>query len=99
MATGKCQFCGVDDAVIFESETPLGTFRFCKLCNIKVCRLCQNEAELETHHCSYLYDITIEVCPECHGKIHQENGFHDELKPEITRKRAKELGIRHTFVS
>lgn len=42
---------------------------------------------LITHHTSYYPEETIDVCRECHGKIHDQDGFHDDLIPERDRPR------------
>jgi len=39
------------------------------------------------HHTSYEPEKTMLVCETCHGKIHQKDGFHDELEPDITREK------------
>lgn len=54
-----------------------------------LCHICYREREkLQDHHISYDPEITIQVCLECHNRIHNEDGFHDDLKPEMTREEA-----------
>lgn len=58
------------------------------------CHICYRERDkLQDHHISYDPEVTIQVCLECHKKIHHEDGFHDELLPEMTREEAVEQGI------
>lgn len=56
------------------------------------CQTCGAEKELLEHHVSYAdkhglfpIEIILEVCMDCHHKIHKKKGFHDELNPvELT---------------
>lgn len=95
----ECEHCGEGKKYRLRGdETPVGTFRWCVKCKGEVCRLCREQVEkLETHHCSYLYDITIRVCPDCHQRIHHEDNYYDGFVPAITRSHAEEIGIEHTF--
>lgn len=52
---------------------------------INDCYCCDYRGPTDTHHASYYPERTVEVCPSCHRKIHQCDGFHDELKPESER--------------
>jgi len=36
---------------------------------------------IHVHHLCYSPQITVDVCEECHAKIHNRDGFHDELAP------------------
>jgi len=97
----KCQYCGYEDngELNERQETPVGTVTFCFKNCLSVCRLCEQEADkLEKHHCSYLYDLTIRLCEDCHYRVHHEDGFYDELKPHLTRRKAREIGVSHTFL-
>lgn len=40
---------------------------------------------MHEHHTSYLPEETMLVCNSCHTKIHQTDGFHDDLKPSLSR--------------
>jgi hypothetical protein len=42
--------------------------------------------KMHSHHTSYEPPRTMLVCPSCHQKIHNRDGFHDELKPNMSRK-------------
>lgn len=58
------------------------------------CKVCEKEflnTQTQQHHISYLHDFTITVCYSCHRKIHHEDGYYDELQPDISRKEAKKL--------
>lgn len=60
----------------------------------ETCSVCQDQStELQKHHVSYQPERTIRVCSSCHGKIHDRDGFHDDLKPEMSRQEAKEKGL------
>ncbi|WP_332900378.1 hypothetical protein [Haladaptatus sp. CMSO5] len=56
------------------------------------CQICGENTELLEHHVSYAeryglfsIEIVLEVCMDCHHKIHKQEGFHDELNPvELT---------------
>lgn len=43
--------------------------------------------DIHEHHISYEPEETILLCSKCHGKVHNSDGFHDGLKPEISRKK------------
>ena len=75
------------------SEEPFGK---CPECAFR-CELCE-EKTLETgglhrHHTSYLFDMTMLVCRSCHLKIHNVDGFCDDLRPALSRSRAEDLGL------
>lgn len=42
------------------------------------------------HHTSYEPEETILICRKCERRIHQEDGFHDELKPDMKREEWEE---------
>ena len=93
----ECEECG-EDAVLFTSETPLGTFRLCVECTHSVCRLCgKADTELEYHHVSYLFDTGLSLCEDCHYAVHHGDE-HDELKPTVTRSHAKDIGVDGTLL-
>jgi hypothetical protein len=48
------------------------------------------------HHTSYSENETIRVCYPCHTKIHKTDGYRDDLKPEMSREQAYELGHVNT---
>lgn len=62
------------------------------------CQICDEEGQLLEHHVSYSdryglfpIEIILEVCMNCHHKIHKQQGFHDELNPvELTPESALE---------
>jgi hypothetical protein len=98
MEKEECNHCGSLTRVLMTDETPLGTFRWCIRCTTSVCRICkENSQQVHKHHCSYLFDITVRLCEECHMKVHHEDGFYDDLAPTITRSKAQALGVDHTF--
>lgn len=68
----------------------------CLGCNPDYCCVCDTHysvSYIEHHHVSYKADVTIPTCKECHRKIHHADGFHDELKPELRRDKAKREGL------
>jgi len=40
---------------------------------------------IHQHHTSYVPERTILVCEECHGRIHSDPGFREDLTPDRTR--------------
>lgn len=59
-----------------------------------ICHICFRDRDpLQDHHISYDPEITIQTCLECHSRIHNEEGFHDELKPDMKREEAIDEGI------
>jgi Zn finger protein HypA/HybF involved in hydrogenase expression len=59
------------------------------------CSVCRAYGEPDTyleHHTSYKQDETVMVCPSCHGKIHHQDGFRDDLLPEMSRQAAEQQG-------
>lgn len=70
----------------------------------ETCQICEDEAELLEHHVSYRdrfglfrVEIVIEVCMECHYKIHKEEGFYEELNP-VEHPTEESLGQHENFV-
>lgn len=59
----------------------------------ELCCLCGEEPISASHHISYVYDITIEVCRGCHDRIHDTTAKYDELKPIYKRRVAIEKGF------
>lgn len=45
------------------------------------CEVCGDYSRLQRHHTSYSPEERISICSDCHYKIHQKPGFHDELNP------------------
>ena len=41
------------------------------------------------HHTSYNPENLMWVCKDCHMKIHHEDGFRDDLLPDMTRTEAE----------
>lgn len=93
----KCEWCERDVARTETANINGEVYDLCSACSASVCRLCGIEkeawSESHTHHVSYLFDITVTVCRDCHNMIHHEDGFHDELEPVYSRSRAGSLGI------
>ena len=95
----ECRRCGGEIPYRPRLEDALGKIHWCRSCRSNVCRLCDNESErLEFHHASYIYDIGLSVCKDCHNRIHHEDGFHDHLEPEITRSTAQEWDLDCTLM-
>lgn len=57
------------------------------------CELCGENRAGASHHVSYLFDITIRVCSECHGRIHDSTEKYEEYQPAMPRKVAIEKGF------
>lgn len=95
----ECPHCGEEARTVVPSETPVGTFWFCTTCSSSVCRLCEGEFEaLEYHHVSYVFDTGLDLCEECHYRVHNEDGYYNHLEPEITRSMAREWGLNCTLM-
>lgn len=67
----------------------------------RTCPLCDEfdpNRRLERHHYQWVpAPRIIEICPECHKRVHHEDGFHDELVPEFNRTEARERGITSEY--
>ena len=63
-----------------------------KLFADNLCFICLKNTEVEQHHTSYKDDETIPLCGSCHSKVHLNDGFHDDLEPELSRKEASRNG-------
>lgn len=67
----------------------------------KTCPLCgefQFNGRLERHHYEWVPEPkVIRVCPDCHKRIHHEDGYHDDLLPEYNRTEAREMGVTSEF--
>jgi len=50
-----------------------------------VCDSYQFEERTELHHTSYDPEEVMRVCHDCHTKIHHEDGFRDDLLPDMKR--------------
>lgn len=44
---------------------------------------------IHEHHVSYVPERTIRVCSDCHSKIHHDEDFRPDLKPEMSREEWK----------
>lgn len=58
------------------------------------CEVCEQRFRLtatQEHHISYVHDFTIRVCYSCHRRIHHEDGYYDDLQPNISRDEAEKL--------
>jgi len=56
---------------------------------VELCLLCRETVDIDlmdTHHISYTPEKVVRVCRGCHRRIHQEQGYYDELEPETTPK-------------
>jgi transcription elongation factor Elf1 len=77
----ECGHCGTHHhvEVVFEDiGTPEGEQH-------ELCLLCGETTLVElmdTHHVDYAPEKVVRVCRECHRRIHQEPGYHDDLAPE-----------------
>lgn len=72
----------------------------CWYCHRGVCDYCKINAGEQQHHVSYDPEITVELCDECHEKVHypskrepeDDHDLLDRLHPGETRKQAKAAG-------
>jgi hypothetical protein len=62
----------------------------------RICPLCKKESpeSLVTHHTHYIPEESMEICKSCHAKIHLDKSFHPELRPEMSRVTAEEMGVK-----
>jgi len=49
------------------------------------CELCNSSRLIEEHHISYYPERTMALCKECHDLVHNQDGFRDDLRPDIPR--------------
>lgn len=57
------------------------------------CEICgKTRSKMVTHHVSYKPEEVMEICSDCHLKIHQEPVEYSHLMPDISRKEAKKNG-------
>jgi len=54
------------------------------------CAICRKREATQTHHISYAPEITIEVCPVCHGLLHG--------KARIPQEKAKGLMALYRYL-
>lgn len=60
------------------------------------CQVCGDGFELnymQIHHTSYEPEETLQVCRDCHRRIHHEDGYHDDLIPDMRREDAESVTI------
>lgn len=58
----------------------------------QMCELCgEQKPRIVTHHTSYIPEETMDVCQNCHSKIHQGDEY-EHLRPDETRKQAEDRG-------
>jgi hypothetical protein len=67
----------------------MATGEDCEVCGEEIV----NSYSRREHHTSYQPEETIVVCSSCHRKIHETDGFRDDLKPDIPWEDAKRLGL------
>lgn len=54
------------------------------------CEKCgETRSKMVTHHVSYKPEEVMEICSECHLKIHQKPSEYSHLMPDFSRKEAK----------
>ena len=59
----------------------------------QICEKCGKiKSQMVTHHISYKPEEVMEVCPECHSKIHNKDGEYTHLTPDVSRKEAEKRG-------
>jgi hypothetical protein len=53
------------------------------------CAICAkprgDSKQMDRHHTNYERDEWIPLCQECHARVHDEEGFYDQLAPPETR--------------
>jgi len=57
------------------------------------CELCGEQKGGTTHHVSYVYNVTIDVCSQCHNRIHDTTDKYSEYQPRYSRSEAVEAGM------
>jgi len=60
----------------------------CPECFHPDCHVCGSTG-MHRHHTSYDPEKLMWVCKTCHMKIHHEDGFRDDLLPDMTRTEAE----------
>jgi len=61
----------------------------CPYCNPTTCAKCGrggSVTEIHNHHVSYMYDITVPLCADCHEQVH-----FDDKRGSIPREGHREL--------
>lgn len=94
-----CDRCGKSmHQVMYGDEI----FTYCSHCKdpfpenpngTKMCEICNEQPYSLTHHISYVFNITIDICTTCHGLIHSSNDHLKEYAPVYNRSVAMEKGI------
>lgn len=59
----------------------------------EVCPLCDKlcyPSDIQEHHVSYVPEETMRICRSCHAKIHNCEGFRDDLEPDMSREEWEE---------
>lgn len=95
-----CDGCGEAKSVVEHNGEE---YDYCPNCNEpaptfetpeeELCEACGEQAGWISHHTSYVFNTTIEVCSDCHGVIHSQGEKYSEYEPLYSRKEATERGI------
>ena len=64
----------------------------------KKCIICGFDKYTEKHKLSLIPEKEITVCPNCHKRIKHEKGFHDDLRPKLS-KELKEIPRKETKIN
>lgn len=51
------------------------------------CVVCEEVGTCVDHHVSYNPEVTVAVCRRCHFRIHNKDGFREDLNPEGSEDR------------
>lgn len=100
MSMTHCEDCG-KKMVQFHEENM--SYWGCPDCDDpekvkKICRGCWHKEHCVLHHISYIPEVTVPMCSECHTKLHQENPFLSHLDPDMTRREAEKKVDRQLAV-
>ena len=76
--------------------------------NERRCFICGKQGQLDCHHCWHgnsnranadTYGLTVNLCRECHTKVHDKAEFDLQLKQFAQRRWEEEYGDRNDFIS
>ena len=72
----------------------------------KQCFICGRKGQLDVHHCisgtanrkmADIYGLTVYLCRDCHGALHDKGKYDMELKQFAQRQFEAKIGSRDDF--
>ena len=86
-----CSECGGEYEELDAEENVWGCPKHDDLSQYeKRCRGCWKIKDCLLHHVSYIPEVAVPMCNECHVELHKDTPFLSHLQPDMSRREAEE---------